>query len=154
MAHKIPTVAVNETSKPRADHGVVPESQHSDSDPVYTLGYLPDLGNDYSDEIESVQSEHDLIMHALQNFLSDDNLSDEETVEQSAQEHEEGMVQAIFHTELILIIRSPRISVAFKPLEYPREEDSHAYGVTTKEELLDWVKNGDQTYRDGSPSPE
>ncbi|KAH9033493.1 hypothetical protein EDB85DRAFT_1890180 [Lactarius pseudohatsudake] len=38
--------------------------------------------------------------------------------------------------------------VAFEPLEYPREEDSHAYGVTTKEELLDWVKNGDQTYRD------
>ncbi|KAH9015450.1 hypothetical protein EDB85DRAFT_2156670 [Lactarius pseudohatsudake] len=89
MAHKIPTVAVNETSKPRADHGVVPESQHSDSDPVYTLGYLPDLGNNYSDEIESVQSEHDLIMRALQNFLSDDNLSDEETMEESAQEHEE-----------------------------------------------------------------
>ncbi|KAH9015304.1 hypothetical protein EDB85DRAFT_1898792 [Lactarius pseudohatsudake] len=38
--------------------------------------------------------------------------------------------------------------VAFEPLEYPREEDSHAYSVTTKEELLDWVKNGDQTYRD------
>ncbi|KAH9011628.1 hypothetical protein EDB85DRAFT_2159780 [Lactarius pseudohatsudake] len=39
-------------------------------------------------------------------------------------------------------------AVAFEPLEYPREEDSHAYSVTTKEELLDWVKNGDQTYRD------
>ncbi|KAH9043913.1 hypothetical protein EDB85DRAFT_2206628 [Lactarius pseudohatsudake] len=38
--------------------------------------------------------------------------------------------------------------VAFEPLAYPREEDSHAYSVTTKEELLDWVKNGDQTYRD------
>ncbi|KAH9041157.1 hypothetical protein EDB84DRAFT_1436603 [Lactarius hengduanensis] len=39
-------------------------------------------------------------------------------------------------------------NVAFEPLEYPCEEDSHAYSVTTKEELLDWVKNGDQTYRD------
>ncbi|KAH9026456.1 hypothetical protein EDB84DRAFT_1610531 [Lactarius hengduanensis] len=46
------------------------------------------------------------------------------------------------------------IAVAFGPLEYPREEDSHACSVTTKEELLDWVKNGDQTYRDVSPSPE
>ncbi|KAH9040491.1 hypothetical protein EDB85DRAFT_2286735 [Lactarius pseudohatsudake] len=42
-------------------------------------------------------------------------------------------------------------NVAFEPLEYPREEDSHAYSVTTKEELLDWVKNGDQMYRDDSP---
>ncbi|KAH9015567.1 hypothetical protein EDB85DRAFT_1898644 [Lactarius pseudohatsudake] len=39
------------------------------------------------------------------------------------------------------------LCVAFEPLEYPRE-DSHAYSVTTKEELLDWLKNGDQTYRD------
>ncbi|KAH9022625.1 hypothetical protein EDB85DRAFT_1895154 [Lactarius pseudohatsudake] len=39
-------------------------------------------------------------------------------------------------------------NVAFEPLEYPREEDSHAYSVSTKEELLDWVKNGDQMYRD------
>ncbi|KAH9011583.1 hypothetical protein EDB85DRAFT_1900942 [Lactarius pseudohatsudake] len=39
-------------------------------------------------------------------------------------------------------------TVAFEPLEYPREEDSHAYSVSTKEELLDWVKNGNQTYRD------
>ncbi|KAH9038199.1 hypothetical protein EDB85DRAFT_2141961 [Lactarius pseudohatsudake] len=38
--------------------------------------------------------------------------------------------------------------VAFEPLEYPREEDSHVYSVTTKEELLDWLKNGDQMYRD------
>ncbi|KAH9022832.1 hypothetical protein EDB85DRAFT_2185328, partial [Lactarius pseudohatsudake] len=38
-------------------------------------------------------------------------------------------------------------TVAFEPSEYPREEDSHAYSVTTKEELLDWLKNGDQTYR-------
>ncbi|KAH9009129.1 hypothetical protein EDB84DRAFT_1446468 [Lactarius hengduanensis] len=38
--------------------------------------------------------------------------------------------------------------VAFEPLEYPREEDSHVYSVTTKEELLDWLKNDDQTYRD------
>ncbi|KAH9019442.1 hypothetical protein EDB85DRAFT_1896644 [Lactarius pseudohatsudake] len=38
--------------------------------------------------------------------------------------------------------------VTFEPLEYLREEDSHTYSVTTKEELLDWVKNGDQTYRD------
>ncbi|KAH9030061.1 hypothetical protein EDB85DRAFT_1891793 [Lactarius pseudohatsudake] len=38
-------------------------------------------------------------------------------------------------------------NVAFEPPEYPREEDSHVYGVTTKEELLEWVKNGDQTYR-------
>ncbi|KAH9027319.1 hypothetical protein EDB85DRAFT_1893013 [Lactarius pseudohatsudake] len=41
-----------------------------------------------------------------------------------------------------------RAAVPFEPLEYPREEDSHAYSVTTKEELLGWVKNGDQTYRD------
>ncbi|KAH9018397.1 hypothetical protein EDB85DRAFT_1897205 [Lactarius pseudohatsudake] len=42
----------------------------------------------------------------------------------------------------------PFLSIGNKPLEYPREEDSHAYSVSTKEELLDWVKNGDQMYRD------
>ncbi|KAH9010407.1 hypothetical protein EDB85DRAFT_1902073 [Lactarius pseudohatsudake] len=39
-------------------------------------------------------------------------------------------------------------NVAFEPLEYPHEEDSHAYSITTKEELLDWLKNSDQMYRD------
>ncbi|KAH9040490.1 hypothetical protein EDB85DRAFT_1886989 [Lactarius pseudohatsudake] len=46
------------------------------------------------------------------------------------------------------------LPVAFEPLEYPREEDSHAYSVTTKEELLDWVKNGDQTYCDVQKGPD
>ncbi|KAH9028481.1 hypothetical protein EDB85DRAFT_1892496 [Lactarius pseudohatsudake] len=39
-------------------------------------------------------------------------------------------------------------SVAFEPLRYPCEEDSLTYSITTKEELLDWLKNGDQTHRD------
>ncbi|KAH9007482.1 hypothetical protein EDB84DRAFT_1572838 [Lactarius hengduanensis] len=50
-----------------------------------------------------------------------------------------------------LVKHGDSVNVAFEPLEYPREEDSHAYSVTTKEELLDWVKNGDQTYRDKGP---
>ncbi|KAH9016251.1 hypothetical protein EDB85DRAFT_1898214, partial [Lactarius pseudohatsudake] len=52
---------------------------------------------------------------------------------------------SVFVSRRVIVVDS---SVAFEPLEYPREEDSHAYSVTTKEELLDWVKNGDQTYRD------
>jgi hypothetical protein len=111
MAQKVQIAIVNEPSEFHASssgHDAVPqaESQYSDSN----LGYLPYLGNNSSDEINSLdsdlptaQSEYKQIMCTLQDFFPNDDLSDEELVEQSALEHEDGTIHTIScHAVLVL----------------------------------------------------
>ena len=100
---------MNESSELRASSShldVVPQAETWYSDGNHD-GHLPDLGVD-SNEIDSFdsdppasQSEYEQIMGALQDLLPDEDLSDEELVEQSALEHEDGTVHIISHTDLI-----------------------------------------------------
>jgi hypothetical protein len=103
MAHKIQTSTMNEPSKVHArstGHGTLDDPP----DLSYDLGYdcCNEIDNSLDSDLPAAQSEYEQIMGTLQDFHPNDNLSDEELVEQSPLEHEDGTFHAISHTESLL----------------------------------------------------